>query len=156
MLDRIVRLFAGLALAAVVLGAAPAGAQQTASLVGTWVLPDAQVLTHIDGRSKIATAQEILVIEHQEGDFFTGRSVWFNHSKSTDLEDLKGMKPGTGAFGPIIGMLGADGRSVQIIETDSPGLFTGRLTDDGSLELSYAQTGRKKSVLFKGVYKRQN
>ena len=145
-----------LALVFLVSAATAATAEDTPNLVGTWELAKAPVISQIDERRQISTSHEILVIEHQDGDLFYGRSAWWDTPEHESATDPTGAGLGYGGFESIIGIIGFDGLALRIVEVESEGLFTGRILDADSLELTFTEIGAEKSVLFKGVFKRKN
>lgn len=103
-------------------------AEDIPDLIGTWAGPS-QV--HSANHDYVRGDQTTLVIEEQKGNLFQGVKTYFNSLKNQSFSE------------PFSGSVTPDGHI--LIAEHADGYMQGRLLDDGSLILQYAECGSTSS-----------
>ncbi|MEM8551513.1 MAG: hypothetical protein AAGF45_03975 [Pseudomonadota bacterium] len=120
--------------------AAPAHAQsEFPNILGTWEIASGSVMTH-DGKVLSLTEMPAgdIVITTQQGPVFRGAYRW-HHPEGTELSD--GETTTHRAEETFVGTFSGDRTTFTMADTPDRGYWFGRLTEDGTIELQYIESG---------------
>ena len=128
-------------------------AQDMPNLVGTWK-SEYRAAVHDGNKFEIGVETTSLVIDQQDGEFFTGKAVWELDEEFTGTSDI-GDEEVTGGDDGFIGLIGSDGTEITMAEVKDSGMYRGRLLDENRLELTYIESDVGDAVLLQAVFVRQ-
>ncbi|MEM7025101.1 MAG: hypothetical protein AAF637_21325 [Pseudomonadota bacterium] len=142
----------GLALLAAAVIASTTSAQERPDLIGSWT-GQYRAAVHQGGNFEVGEETTTLVIESQDGEFFTGYAQWVMDAETT-TSDI-GEEEVTGGRDPFIGVISHDGEEIHMAEVDDTGVYRGKLLDEDRLMLTYVEADLAQAVLLSTVFTRQ-
>lgn len=125
-----------------------ASAQQP-NLLGTWTA-ELTILRASEGKVITSLNAYTFVFEEHAGPLLQGYKSW--HDQTNQTGNVAG-KEVLEAKEPFIGVIEAHGQTVRLVETEDYGQTVGRLLEDGTLELTYAEP-YPNAVAWTGIFRR--